>query len=115
MIINNDVSSKNQSYSLGTGESKSAGTAGTNITAEAGSVSSSPATSASVVSLSPASQAASTASASRVQDSAPFDSKKVEQIKAAITRGEFQVNTAHIADSLMVSVRGLFPAGSTGA
>jgi len=40
-----------------------------------------------------------------VSAGAPFDVRKVEEIKAAITDGKFKVNTSVVADKLINNVR----------
>ena len=40
-----------------------------------------------------------------ISASAPFDVKKVEDIKAAITGGKFKVNTSVVADKLIATVK----------
>jgi negative regulator of flagellin synthesis FlgM len=39
-----------------------------------------------------------------------FDAKKVEEIKAAIASGQFQVNAEHVADGLLDTVKDLISA-----
>lgn len=97
-----------QSYPVGVSDQKP----GRAATEKSENVASNAASSASQVSLSPASQITSAASASRVKDTGPFDAKKVEQIKAAIANGQFQVNPGKIADSLISSVQGLLGANA---
>lgn len=60
------------------------------------------------VSLSEASQASLAVGVST--DEQVFDSNKVEQIKAAMANGQFQVNSSKIADGLLDSVRSLLGA-----
>lgn len=47
---------------------------------------------------------------SQVANSSVFDSNKVEEIKAAIAGGRFQVNAEKIADGLMDTVKDLLHA-----
>ena len=42
---------------------------------------------------------------------APFDASRVENIKAAISDGKFQVNTSAVADKLISQVRELLGGG----
>lgn len=44
---------------------------------------------------------------SQVAGSSVFDSKKVDEIKAAIANGQFQVNAERVADGLMDTVKDL--------
>lgn len=44
---------------------------------------------------------------SQVAGASSFDSKKVEEIKAAIAGGQFQVNAERVADGLMDTVKDL--------
>lgn len=44
---------------------------------------------------------------SQVGGSSVFDSKKVDEIKAAIANGQFQVNAERVADGLMDTVKDL--------
>lgn len=45
--------------------------------------------------------------AGQVSGASVFDSKKVEEIKAAIAGGQFQVNAERVADGLMDTVKDL--------
>lgn len=45
--------------------------------------------------------------ASQVSGASVFDSKKVDEIKAAIAGGQFQVNAERVADGLMDTVKDL--------
>ena len=45
--------------------------------------------------------------AAQVSSSSVFDTKKVEEIKAAIANGQFQVNAESVADGLMDTVKDL--------
>ncbi|HWT72654.1 MAG TPA: flagellar biosynthesis anti-sigma factor FlgM [Oxalicibacterium sp.] len=45
--------------------------------------------------------------AAQVSTSSVFDTKKVEEIKAAIANGQFQVNAESVADGLMDTVKDL--------
>jgi negative regulator of flagellin synthesis FlgM len=45
--------------------------------------------------------------AAQVSASSVFDAKKVEEIKAAIANGQFQVNAESVADGLMDTVKDL--------
>jgi negative regulator of flagellin synthesis FlgM len=47
------------------------------------------------------------AMAAAASSSQVFDSKKVDRIKAAISSGQFQVNSEKVADGLLDTVRGL--------
>ena len=44
---------------------------------------------------------------SQVSSASVFDTKKVEEIKAAIAGGQFQVNAERVADGLMDTVKDL--------
>lgn len=44
---------------------------------------------------------------SQVSSASVFDAKKVEEIKAAIAGGQFQVNAERVADGLMDTVKDL--------
>lgn len=48
--------------------------------------------------------------ASQVSSASVFDAKKVEEIKAAIAGGQFQVNAESVADGLMDTVKDLISA-----
>jgi negative regulator of flagellin synthesis FlgM len=45
--------------------------------------------------------------AAQVSSTSVFDTKKVEEIKAAIANGQFQVNAESVADGLMDTVKDL--------
>lgn len=45
--------------------------------------------------------------ASQVSSASVFDAKKVDEIKAAIANGQFQVNAESVADGLMDTVKDL--------
>lgn len=47
---------------------------------------------------------------SQVSSASVFDTKKVEEIKAAIAGGQFQVNAERVADGLMDTVKDLISA-----
>ncbi len=47
---------------------------------------------------------------SKVSSASVFDTKKVEEIKAAIAGGQFQVNAERVADGLMDTVKDLISA-----
>jgi negative regulator of flagellin synthesis FlgM len=48
--------------------------------------------------------------ASQASTAGVFDSKKVQEIKAAIANGQFQVNAESVADGLMDTVKDLISA-----
>lgn len=48
--------------------------------------------------------------AGRVSEDQVFDAKKVEEIKAAIASGRFQVNAERVADGLLDTVKDLISA-----
>lgn len=85
---------------LGSGSAGQATSAGKAPSKAAETVSSTPSVN---VNLSSQSQTLS----ENMSDSTVFDTKKVEEIKAAIADGQFKVDTGKVADSLIETVQNL--------
>jgi negative regulator of flagellin synthesis FlgM len=97
IVVKIDDTKKPQGYNATTprtGEGKAAGKPAVGGAAAAGSDS---------VTLSPKAQALSSQSSAN----GVFDANKVEEIKAAIANGSFQVNPERIADGLIDTVKDL--------
>jgi negative regulator of flagellin synthesis FlgM len=98
MKISTDITTNNTSTSLPTGKT-------TNKPGKTGVDTESMLLPSAQVSLSAASQAVLAAGVG--SEEPVFDANKVEQIKAAIVSGQFQVNPERIADGLLATVKDL--------